>query len=255
MTTYHIEAFDFEFTAELDPTIHREDAGVLSANSTAELNVTETDISAWLRFKTDAVDINDLTNLDDLVFKTNSNAWPVDYYANAFTVAEDGNRALPGNSFNGLDHTVEYDRVRWIARDVFANGDVAGAFGVDLFNNESALRADIKSFDTNILGQIKTKIAAANGLLMNNTNANQNIGRAVLLHALNNATDRFTNADLLTNSDRDDAGFYPFSFKAGDSIILKVNYVPKKASEPITGLNDVSEHSYLYKLNVVADPE
>jgi len=253
MTTYHIEAFDFDYTALLDPTIHREDAGVLVADSTAVLDVTETQISSWLRFKTDAEDINDNTNLDDLVFKTNSNAWPVQYYANAFVVAEDGNRALPGNSFNGLDHTVEYDRVRWIARDVFANGDVAGAFGVDLFNNESALRADITNFDTNILDGIKTKIAAADGLLMNNTNANQNIGRAILLHALDNATNRFTNADLLASNARGEDEFYPFTFKAGDSIILKVNYQPKSTGVTITGLNAVTEHSYLYKLNVVAE--
>lgn len=250
MTDYHIEAFNFEFTHELDPTIHREDVGVLSADSTAEVSVSAGDISAWLRFKTDAVDINDATNLDDLVFVTNSDAWPVQDYSNAFVV--EGNRALPGTTFNSLDHTVEYDRVRWMARDVFASGDVAGAFGVDLFNNESDLREDVRSFDTNILDQIKTRIADANGLLMDNTNAEENIGRAILLHALNNATNRFTETDLLSNAERDEAGYYPFTFKDGDSIILKVNYKPKTAGVTITGLGAVSDHSYLYKINVTA---
>ena len=249
MTTYYIQAFDFAVTDILDPSLHKEDTEVLTANSVASMNVTLDQVNGWLKFKTDGEDINDTNLEEDLVFKTNSAAWGVTAFAGAAEVNADGNRALTG--VDGLNHFVEYDRIRWLARDMFANGGMSGAYGIDLFENEEQLREEISNRDSNIEADIRNKIDLANGLMMNNTNQDENIGRAVLLHALKNATNRFTNADLLNGNNRD-AGFYPFTFVVGDEIVLKVTY-SQATPQPIGDLGTIASHSYLYKLKVVAE--
>ena len=245
MTTYNIAAFDIEVTDVTQPLLHGEDLTALTANSESSMNVTQAEVNSWLKFKTDAIDINDTNGTDDLVFETNSDAWGVSAFAGVSTV--DSNEAL-----NVGNQTVEYDRVRWMARDMFAAGAQPGAYGVDLLSNESDLRSDVSARDSNIEDAIKTAIASANNLLMNN-DSDDNIGRAIVLKCLQSNTGRFNSDDLLANSARDASGFYPFTFEVGDIIVMKVTYKQDATKQPTAaGLSAITDHSYLYKMNVIA---
>ena len=243
MTTYNIAAFDIDVTDITKPLLHGADLTALSANSEASMTVSASAVNSWLKFKTDAVDINDSNETDDLVFETNSAAWGVSAFAGAATV--DSNSALSvGNQ------TVEYDRIRWAARDMFAAGAEAGAYGVDLLSNEEALRAEVSARDSNILDGIQTAIGSANNLLMDN-DGNENIGRAIVLKCLESNTGRFNSDDLLAGNARDGSGFYPFTFKVGDVIVMKVTYNQGSDAQPTAaGLNDIEPHSYLLKMTV-----
>ena len=246
MTTYNIAAFDINVTDITEPSLHGALGPTLSADSIADMNVTASAVNSWLKFKTDAVDINDTNETDDLVFETNSAAWGVTAFAGVANVVS--NSALVvGNQ------SVEYDRIRWAARDMFAGGDVAGAYGVDLLSNEEALRVDVSARDSNIVEGVQTAIASANNLLMNN-DGNENIGRAIVLHCLNSNTGRFNSDDLLDGSARGTDGFYPFTFKIGDTIVMKVTYSQAETAQPTAaGLGDIQPHSYLLRMSVVED--
>ena len=243
MTTYNIAAFDIDVTDILAPVLHGEDLTALTANSEASMTVSASAVNSWLKFKTDAVDINDTNETDDLVFETNSAAWGVSAFAGQANV--DSNSAL-----NVGNQTVEYDRIRWAARDMFAAGAEAGAYGVDLLSNESALRAEVSARDSNILEGIQNAIASANNLLMANS-GDDNIGRAIVLKCLDSNTERFNSDDLLAGSARDARGFYPFTFNTGDVIVMKVTYNQDSSAQPsASGLGDIQSHSYLIKMTV-----
>lgn len=244
MTVYNIHAFTQDVTDVVQPLLHGQDLDALTANSEAAMNIEASAVNTWLTFKTDAVDINDSNEADDLLFKTNSDAWGVTAFAGVATV--DANAALSGVG----NQTVEYDRVRWAARDIFGSGAEAGAYGVDLFNNEEALRADVSARDSNITAFIRSAIASANGLMMNN-DTNVNIGRHIVLRTLDSNADRFKTDDLLNNSKRNGSGYYPFEFKVGDQINLKVTYKQASGAQiQVDNLGDISDHSYVFKMTV-----
>ena len=243
MTTYNIAAFDIDVEDITKPLLHGADLTELSANSEATMTVSASAVNSWLKFKTDAVDINDTNETDDLVFETNSAAWGVTAFAGAATVSF--NSAL-----NVGNQTVEYDRIRWAARDMFAAGAEAGAYGVDLLSNEEALRAEVSARDSNIVQGVQSAINSANNLLMNN-DGDENIGRAIVLKCLQSNTGRFNSDDLLAGNARGTDGFYPFTFKADDVIVMKVTYNQADDAQPTAaGLNDIEQHSYLLKMTV-----
>lgn len=245
MTIYNIAAFDINVTDVVQPLLHGADPDPFITDSRAAMDVSASAVNTWLKFKTDADDINDSNETDDLVFETNSAAWGVSAFAGVATV--DYNPALSvGNQ------TVEYDRIRWAARDMFAAGAEAGAYGVDLLSNEEALRAEVSARDSNILDGIQTAIASANNLLMNN-DGDENIGRAIVLKCLQSNTGRFNSDDLLAGNARDARGFYPFTFQADDVINMKVTYTQDGSAQPTAaGLSNIASHSYLLKMRVVA---
>lgn len=245
-TVYHIRAFDINVTDVVKPLLHGQDITALTADSEANMTVSQSLVNSWLKFKTDAIDIDDSNQANDLVFETNSNAWGVTAFAGEAVV--DTCAALAGVGCQ----TVEYDRVRWAARDMFAGGAQPGAYGVDLLENEEQLRAELVARDSNITDDIRTKIATANGLMMNNDN-DENIGKAIILKTLEANAERFKTDDLLANASRDGDGFYPFKFNVGDVIVLKVTYTQDpSATRPSAELNEITSHSYLYKMTVVA---
>ena len=246
MTTYHIRAFDIDVTDVVQPLLHGQDITALTANSEASMNVSQSAVNTWLKFKTDAIDIDNSNQANDLVFETNSSAWGVSAFSN--TAVVDSNAGLSGVGCQ----TVEYDRVRWAARDMFAAGAQPGAYGVDLLSNEEELRAELVARDSNITADIRSAIDTANGLMMNNDN-DENIGKAIILKTLQANAKRFNADDLLANASRDGNGYYPFKFNVGDVIVLKVTYSQGAgATRPSTELNEITSHSYLYKLTVTA---
>lgn len=248
MTTYNIHAFTQELSAAVLPALHGADIEALTAQSTATVSVSKSALDGLIKFKTDATDIDDTNQAEDLVFSVNKDVWKasVDKYASG-TFAVTGNACLP----NETCQLVSYDRIRWEACDLFGAGTVqAGAFGVDLFSNESDLRNEIADMDSNIEDHINSKLDAANGMMMNN-DTNDNIGRVIVLKTLESNAQRFKTDDLLANASRDDSGYYPFKFNEGDSIVMKVTYQPA----PGTVNNDLgalANKSYLYKINVTA---
>lgn len=261
MVTYDIE----EFVNIIDKTMDSHESVLLVHESIAELNVKSSYLNQWMFFKIE----NTNANNDRFLFKTNNKNWFIRNFASEFSVTNglaisthESKMALnPVKTFgltldmkDYLNRTVEYDRVRWMARDIFSGLGAseedlsAGVFGLDLFSNENAIREEISDFDNTITNTILDAITNSD----NKTSEEDHVAKYILYEAALNSPDRFSNSNisLINVNNMTDDGFYRFRFSVGDKIRIRVNYKVSKNMQ-ISGLPNANDHSYLYVINVI----
>ena len=260
--TFDIAAFSVELEQDVAPEFDGGDAlGQLTANSTAVMNVSVDDISGWIKFKTDGFDVDDEI-ADDVLFKSCADNWAVRHFSNvaivtvnaAFGSCVDFNSCVTGLSTD----TVSYDRVRWMASDLFrhdgsSNAQLDGIYGLDLFSNEEEIRNEIVNMDSNIYDNIISQINLIQDGNME-TPTGSNLGKQIVLSTFCSRPERFLTNAMLRANNRDSEGYYNFEFDVGDKIRLKVNYkIPTGDNSFVfDGLGTIENHSYIYELNIVA---
>ena len=253
------------FSTDLEQSIAAEfDGGdpldTLTANSTAVMNVSVSDISGWIKFKTDGFDV-DNEIAEDVLFKSCADNWSVRHFSNvavvtvnaAFGSCQDFNSCVTGLSTD----TVSYDRVRWMASDLFRHdgtnsAQLDGIYGLDLFSNEQQIRDEIEDMDSNIYDNIIEQINLIQDGNME-TPTGSNLGKQIVLSTFCQRPERFLTNAMLRENNRDAEGFYGFEFGVGDKIRLKVDYqIPANDTFDVPGLGTIENHSYIYELNIVA---
>ena len=259
--TFDIAAFSTDLEQSIPAQFDGGDPlNTLTANSTAEMKVSVSDISGWIRFKTDGFDV-DNEIAEDVLFKSCADNWSVRHFSNvavvtvnaAFGSCQDFNSCVTGLN----TATVSYDRVRWMASDLFrhnnnSDAQLDGIYGLDLFSNEQEIRDEIEGMDSNIYDNIIEQINLIQDGNMD-TPTGSNLGKQIVLNTFCQRPERFLTNAMLRANNRDAEGFYGFEFGVGDKIRLRVDYqIPGDGSFNHQGLGTIENHSYIYELIIIA---
>lgn len=222
--------------------------------------ISQSDIQNIFRFSSDSYDLNDLSNVDIKYF-TYMSAWPTDLLinpSNAMLDRGDSNGALLQVGIPNR-MLVKHDFLRYLALKLFNT-----AQGVDLFNNENALIANMNVLGQNSFQDISAtlwnystgKTDSADGdkyivdlstnclATTNNFITNDNICRELFQQILKNNAARFSTIVADAN------GTAPLPILSGDSISYKYTVSPAPSQETLTGVSAFGGRTYQIKLIV-----
>jgi hypothetical protein len=246
----------------------------LSTDATAILEISQTAIQNVFTFQSDSFDVNDVSATDIKYFVNFNSAWPSEPELSlnpALAMMDHPNSSggylVDNNNINTNKKLVKHDFLRYLADELFNT-----PYGVDLFNNESQLLADLRAQgQANWINNMKKKmedldsedgVLAADdsqGLVVDNyTNkkcttdnytSNQNIARELFRQILgSNQQARFQQTTF--DSETKQA---PIPIRAGDSISFRFTVNPAPNQHLLTGLSTpIQARTYRIKLNVVA---
>ena len=246
--TFILSDMDFDISMVQTVTIDRHlDVLSMSAHSSAELDISYSDISGVFRYSTDAIDVSD-TLLTDMSFAHVSSQ--LGTLSIKDSVVDSNTRIGP---FSGA--TIEFDVVRHLAQEIFGSYTA-----VDIFQNESALRADVSRCDLsfNALMKEQLDLLGTGTYVLGNTDysGNKNFAREITRQLLSAAGDpRRIQADLSNNhasdlSGNQTTGLRDIPFRNGDIICMKVNYQFTSANSVIAGAGTPANRNYIIKLKI-----
>ncbi len=237
----------FYTTAQLqeDPTFPSAAAQTLpSSTVAASLDVSAADLNTTFLFKTDDVDVTDVSGTDILYAIDYTDAgdvkWPEIAIGNA-TINSGGTNTEVAAA--GTDN-IKNDFIRFMASQMLGS-----LSKTDIFNNESVLVADMVSRNAEIRTNIRNLLlqsgTAASPLDNSSTPAAANVVKHLLEQTIANGEhSRFR--DDYTDSVGE---FTRFVFKSGDTIKLRVVYSHVN-NQPVAGLNTIGTQSYTITLNL-----
>jgi hypothetical protein len=187
------------------------------------------------------------------------------------TIATDLNpmfyQVLSGqNGAFGINYTDNLGKhfLRYIASSLFGT-----YLGVDLFENEDSVYADLSSNSfSGVYTPVLTKLrkvdktygdvaltdlkSGANGFYLEDATGSYNICRSLVKQIAASATSR-SRFQALESTYKRSTGEYSVPFIAGDSIYYSVVVSPSATQHNVTGLTQaISSKKYILKLNVVA---
>jgi hypothetical protein len=232
-------------------------------SGTAVYYISQTAIQSVFKFEADSWDINDISNIDVRYFTYMTN-WPTDLLINPSNAMLDKNDSNGAILQVGIPNKmlVKHDFLRYLALKLFNT-----AQGVDLFNNENALIANLDSVGqsafrdiSNSLWEFSTgKLIKADGInsvvdassnllcTTNNFVDNSNICRELFQQVLGNNANRFSSIVF------DGNGQASVPILSGDSISYKYTINPASNQNNLTGVSPFGGRTYQIKLLVVAD--
>lgn len=236
----------------------------LTVDAVAVFQVSLDDMKACFKYQTDS---NDVTNAaeSDIKYYVDTTTWPDLNPANA--MMDDGHSLNPiatANTAGPLEPNkmlVAHDFVRYLAQQLFNTH-----FGVDLFNNEQELLANLRLIcgsegEGKTWSDVKSKldlvgvsgthedIEGADGAkYMTNANSSpDNICRILFEQMTNMAITRF--ADINASDDAQ-----PLPFLVDDSISFKVVIAAAEGQHELTGVEEIPSRSYRIRLDIVESP-
>jgi len=234
----------FSLTVTSDSaTIYGETYTPLTGDATADVDISTTLMQELFQFQTDSVDINDVS-VNDIKYKvvyTPANpilplGIDIDTSSN---VSVD---AIASNS--GLNYNITYDYLRFLAQSLFGTH-----LGVDLFNNEAAVRT---ALNTKFKTALNTMLVDDNGVEY--TYDQDSYMKSSLLQILNNAPARLT--DISNNYTYGVDGvtgetWYKMPFLAGDKIYFNLTVNPAATQSADTTGAAVQPRVYLIRGTLV----
>jgi len=256
--TYNFVIFNEDISGSVATVADFEDgtAGqVLSADARASITLPANDFSGIFSFHTDSSELNDLSGTQDIICKTDSDAW------NAVVKAKlaHGNLVVDENPVNanyasdtafGGRQSIQYDFVRHIAKEI-----TGGYNNADIFKNEAALRADVSGATNTAVHEdiVRVLDAADDQPYALDTSANVTGKLLRVLLNDNSGVQRVLTDMAATQTDASGASGYDrkFLFDAGDVLFYKVT-LKNGGIEASGGLSarTVSDRSYLIKITM-----
>lgn len=233
-------------TAQLteDPSFPTATAQSLPASTVAaSLDVSASDFDNTFLFKTDDADVNDVSGSDiqyAIDYTGGVVNWPEIAIANA-TIDSGGTNTAGADAGT---NNIKNDFIRFMAFKML--GTVVDK--TDLFNNESALVADMVSRNAQIQTGIRDKLASSGTTaspLDNSSEGNANVVKHLLEQTFNAGEAGRFKDDFGSGPD----SFTRFKFKSGDSLKIRVVYSPA-LDQPVSGLNAIGTQSYTITLNL-----
>ena len=199
--TFDIEAFSIDLTHDEAPDFIGDALTSLSAESVAEINVVNTsDISEWVKFKTDGFDVDNVRE-NDVQFLTNIGKWPIATrgYSREFMVTDNpaitNNEivqnldAMPIKTLGCVPPNTEIDVIFLLdgSRSIDSNGGndykLTDSNGNLIANKQSLLTSgdyslggDYELAQTPNFNAMKDFVQAVGNQLFNNENLDVNIG-------------------------------------------------------------------------------
>lgn len=267
----------FEQTIQLGVvgSILSEPIPVIDVSAVAVIEVSTEMMRSVFQFQTDATDLNNLSD-SDIKYYVDTAAWdgielvnPANAMLNhteslgTITAQDPTGAPLPTNK-----QFVAHDFVRYLSLRLFNT-----PYGVDLFQNEEDLMADIRAKcsadDTlgSVWKNIKAKLElvnkenaefdSASGKCMTNGNTTaDNICRVLMLQMLSTQIQRFQDITLANAAHSGEVGICQgLPFMDGDSISFKLSINPAEGQEETTGVEAFSGRSYEIRLAIRDAPE
>ena len=249
--TFILSDMDFDISMVATVTIDRHlDVLSMSAHSSAELDISYSDISGVFNYSTDAIDVDDalVTDMSFSHVSSRLGTLPI-----KDSVVDANTRIGP---FSGA--TIEYDVVRHLAQEIFGSYTA-----VDIFQNETALISDVSRCDLSFNALMKTQLdlLGTGTYVLGNADysGNKNFAREITRQLLSGSGDpKRIQADLSNNHSADfsgnqTTGLRPIPFRNGDIICMKVNYQFTSANSVIAGAGTPANRNYIIKLKIDDD--
>ena len=245
-------------------------------SAVAVFDVPTSVMQSVFQFRTDAFDINSISD-SDLKYFVDMTYWPVEINpANAAldfsfndTYYSSGAIALNGYNGDAYDTTVmkvKHDFVRYLALQLFGSYDAT-----DIFNNEEELVSNLENIcDGSEPGHVWYDISSAlhrvsttgnyeaNFLVYddltgelcttNETIGTENLCRELFLQIASETPARLQNVQQTP-------GKQPLLFQDGDSINFTVNFYPADYQHTLTGVNPIPARPYQIKLFMIPGGE
>lgn len=266
MVNFVLNALDSTVTLGVAGSILSEAIPDLDASAVAVLEVSLEAMRSVFKYQTESLDV-DNADATDIKYYVDPSFWPALNPANASLTHElaVGRIAEVDSEINPIPanrQMVCHDFVRYLALMLFNTH-----FGVDLFQNESELLADIRSIcGSEAEGQTWYDIVAklttvgiagtheeigtdadGNKYMSNATKDNTNLCRVLMLQMLNSAVSRFQQIE-------DSELPQSLPFQADDSIRFKLTVNPAEGQHEATGVPEFSGRSYEIRLVLKEDP-
>lgn len=238
----------------------------LDVSAVAVLEVSLDAIKSVFKYQTESLDVDNV-DANDIKYYVDLAFWPDLNPANASLTHElaSGRIAEVESTVNPIPadrQMVCHDFVRYLALMLFNTH-----FGVDLFQNESELLADIRSVcgseaEGNTWYDIIAKLttidvagthpdiatdADGNKYMTNGTTDSDNLGRVLMLQMMGAAASRFQQIE-------DSELPQSLPFEADDSISFKLTINPAADQHLATGVDEFGGRSYEIKLVMKEEP-
>jgi hypothetical protein len=233
----------------------------ITADAAAVIEVALADMQAVFKYQTDSYDFTDASS-DDVKYYVDSASWPSLNPANAMMSHELSTSPIYSNAAANKN-LVAHDFVRYLARELFGTH-----LGVDLFNNELALLADLRSIcgygaDGNTWKEINDAVAkvsksagdhagilgsSPNKYMTNATTTDDNLCRELLMQIFQHDKARFQGVNAV-----DTPQSLPLA--VNDTLNFKLTISPASGQHNVTGrATAVPVRSYKIILKIVASP-
>ena len=268
MVNFVLEALSSTVTLGVAGSILSEIIPDLDASAVAVLEVSLDAMKSVFKYQTESLDV-DNADATDIKYYVDPSFWPALNPANASLTHElaTGRIAEVDSAINPIPanrQMVCHDFVRYLALMLFNTH-----FGVDLFQNESELLADIRAIcGSEAEGETWYDIVAkltsvglagtheginadadadGNKFMTNATTNNTNLCRVLMLQMLNSAVSRFQQIE-------DSEVPQSLPFQAEDSNRFKLTVNPAADQHEATGVSEFSGRSYEIRLVLKEDP-
>jgi hypothetical protein len=233
----------------------------ITSDAAAVIEVPLADMKAVFKYQTDSYDFTDASSAD-VKYYVDSASWPSLNAANAMM-----DHALSTSpiysSAAANKNLVAHDFVRYLAFKLFGTH-----LGVDLFNNELALLADLRSIcgygaDGNTWKEINDAVAkvsksagdhtgilgsAGSKYMTNATTTSDNLCRELLMQIFQNDKARFQSINAVDTPQS-------LPLEVNDTLNFKLTVHPASGQHNVTGLaSAISERSYKIILKIVTTP-
>ena len=237
----YLPAFSVTVTSDT-ATIYGETYPALTGDATVDVDVSTTLLRSIFHFQTDSVDVNDVSATDIKYRAVYTASNPIAPFGVDIDISSNvAVGAIASNS--GLNYNLTYDYVRYLAQSLFGTH-----LGVDLFNNEAALRSSLN---------LKFKTALHDRLTLGNgvetTAEDDTVMRNLLLQILNNDPERVSDITTLQVGVDGVSGetWYKIPFIAGDKIYFTLTVEPALDQSTSTTNAPVTNRIYLIRGTLV----
>ena len=210
-------------------------------NATVEVDVSLDYFQNLFQFFTDSEDIDNINGTDIKYKVVHNNLININVDADATVTVN------PINAISGINNSVTFDFVRYLAQSLFGTDS-----GTDLFSNELELRQDISG---NFNSELNAKLEDLEGdgiLLTDDTPISPT--QTIISYLLKTDPSRFQNLiQYATDAEPLAGSWYKSPLIDGDIINFKVTINPAVDQELLTGLdNPIPSRSYLFKCTLKA---
>lgn len=262
MVNFVLDALDSSLNMGVSGELLSEEAPTLDVSATAVYYVDLSNLRQVFQFQTDSSDVDFVEDATDVKYFVKMGNWDPSAVINPAHAMMDKERsdAPIASGFDPDRSLVKHDFVRYLAQQLFNTHK-----GVDLFDNENALKDDLaeKGHDawlndisgalwyTSQTGTDNEDTLNGEGFLTNDASGNQNLTRQLLLQMTYADVDRLVRTDTSgTLNINDTIEPQPIPFHVDDTISFKFTIHPAENQHELTDTDEFGPRSYEIKLVV-----
>lgn len=263
MVNFVLGHLDDNLFMDLSGSMEAASVSIADASACAVFQLNVADLKNVFKFQSDAFDVENAA-ATDVKYYVNHAAWPIGVnVAHAMmqgtaAVGASGAMSADGGSYDDNRNLLKHDFVRYLSKKLFNT-----IFGVDLFQNEDELLANIVGHGDAIKGRIVTKLAtvgvdgsdnqlsgtAGDKHFTNAVTDSKNLCRVIMLQLASTQAgrERFKTMDA-------SSGIQSVPFEENDALYFKVTVKAADDQHLLTNVSLIDERTYNIKLLLKPTP-